>query len=103
MYPAQVMFDLVQAGRSFDQGRSLHTTVAAGLASIPADMERIGSTIEDIATRYIPDFVTAASDEAFQAVMERFIADVMAAGYQTYVDWYRAEWNLVAEFVRSIT
>ena len=101
-YPAEVMYNLVNEGRAYNQRYSMHTTVSAGVASVPPDVERIDNAMNDLALRTIPDFVLASTDEEFEAVAESFISNIMAIGHDEAWTWWQTEWNYVRDFVRTI-
>ena len=101
-YPAELIYNMVKAGDCYSQAPSLHTTVMAGMAVVPDDINRIDSKIQDIVTQAVPNFIQAKDDAAYQAVKTQLVSDVKAAGFDTSWAWWQKNWNTVRDDVKTM-
>lgn len=92
--PAEVFLNLVDSGQMRDFSQA-DTSIPSRMASRPDDIAFIRADVDEIVHRALPGLAFAANQEEFDSLRDQMIADIMAAGYQEYADWFIAEFNRV--------
>lgn len=85
-YPAQAHENMVTDLSDYSTKRNKDITLVTG-SNVPADMSRINTQIRSLLESYIPDLVTAATWEDFNAVKSAAIAECEKAGSEELFDW----------------
>lgn len=101
-YPAQVHFDMVQAGKAINQAGNQTQAVQLGLSVRPDNIIRIDSRMEEIVNRTIPTLVSAADQAAFDAAQASLLDELKAAGAEESWAWWNENWNGTLEKIQNI-
>lgn len=67
--------------------------LAAGLADMPMDMQRILESCNDVLYSAMPMLIMAESDEEFAQIQEETLAEISALGEAKAWEWYQTEWE----------
>ncbi|MEG0768025.1 MAG: hypothetical protein RR482_09935, partial [Clostridia bacterium] len=101
-YPSDASMKLVQAGKTFDLSGDYAQTVSAGVNNIPLDIKRTLDKCNDILYRNLAKLIMAESDEAFIALRDQIIAEIVAADEATAWEWFSTAFNEVREQIKPI-
>lgn len=90
-YPAEIFLKNVEAGKSINQ-KNLDTRISAALATAPDDITRIDTKLDDLMTKTASKAIMAKSDAEFDAIKQKTMDDLKAAGVETSNAWWMKAW-----------
>lgn len=67
--------------------------IGPAIPSLPEDIKAIDDKVNAYASTEFMKVILSENDEEFVKNQDIFINDLMAMGYQKYLDWYNAEWT----------
>lgn len=90
-YPAEIFLKNVESGKSMNQ-KDMDTRLFAAVANPTDDIKRIDVKLDEIMIKAVAKAIMAKDDADFEAVKQKTLEDLKAAGAETANDWWMKAW-----------
>ena len=101
-YPSELHLNMVKEGKAINFENSIIDTITMGIPTLPDDITRINSQLEEMVMRAIPAIVMAKTDEEYKTAQDKLVSELKAANADKAWQWMKAEWDKSLEYAKSL-